>query len=271
MPDKPFLTIGEVANILQVSSRTVYNLIYKGTLRACRLSYHITIITWEDFSLMIKETTYCKRSVSIFAKQGKKKKKMKKDKNIEKAELSQKRGKNKPKGSPKRQLIPATNYKQSVRGTFTDSENAGNEEKERRSAELDSEIADKEERARKADRESTDNIKSGIANLLGKGKYAAIEKENARLKAENERIRKAFPGAVNNKVEERTKALATEKQEIEAERDRALAQNVHSAWRGTRLSGSFRSRGPGNNTASTWRCSKPQKKKTRQSACCKVR
>ena len=45
------------------------------------------------------------------------------------------------------------------------------------------------------------------------------------MKAENERIRKAFPGAVNNKVEERTRALATEKQEIEAERDRALAQN----------------------------------------------
>lgn len=33
MPNKPFLTIGEVADILQVSSRTVYNLIYKGTLR----------------------------------------------------------------------------------------------------------------------------------------------------------------------------------------------------------------------------------------------
>lgn len=33
MTDKPFLTIGEVADILQVSSRTVYNLIYKGTLR----------------------------------------------------------------------------------------------------------------------------------------------------------------------------------------------------------------------------------------------
>lgn len=72
MTDKPFLTIGEVADILQVSSRTVYNLIYKGTLRACRLTYHITIITKEDFFLMIRETTYCKRSVSIFAKQGKK-------------------------------------------------------------------------------------------------------------------------------------------------------------------------------------------------------
>lgn len=128
MPDKPFLTIGEVANILQVSSRTVYNLIYKGTLRACRLSYHITIITWEDFSLMIRETTYCKRNVSIFAKQGKKTKKKKMNgnrQNIEKAELSQKEGKKKTKGSPKRRLIPATNYRQSVRDTFTDSESAG--------------------------------------------------------------------------------------------------------------------------------------------------
>lgn len=102
---------------------------------------------------------------------------------------------------------------------------AVNEEKERRSAELDSEIADKEERARKADRENTDNIKSGIAKLLGKGKYAAIEKENARLKVENERIRKAFPGAVNNKVKERTEVLVEERKKAEAERDRALAQN----------------------------------------------
>lgn len=75
MPNKPFLTIGEVADILQVSSRTVYNLIYKGTLRACRITYHITLITREDFFLMIKETTYCKRSVSLFANQGKKTKK----------------------------------------------------------------------------------------------------------------------------------------------------------------------------------------------------
>lgn len=86
MPNKPFLTIGEVADILQVSSRTVYNLIYKGTLRACRITYHITLITKEDFFLMIKETTYCKRSVSIFARQGKKtKKKM----NVEKQEKEQ--------------------------------------------------------------------------------------------------------------------------------------------------------------------------------------
>lgn len=127
--DKPFLTIGEVADLLQVSSRTVYNLIYKGTLRACRLTYHITLITREDFFLMIKETTYCKRNISVFAKQSKKKKKMNENKqNTEKTGLSQQKGKNKTKGSPKRrQLIPAASYKQSVRDTFTDRENAGND------------------------------------------------------------------------------------------------------------------------------------------------
>lgn len=40
-------------------------------------------------------------------------------------DLSQKEGKKKAKGSPKRQLIPAANYKQSVRDTFTDKESAG--------------------------------------------------------------------------------------------------------------------------------------------------
>ena len=102
---------------------------------------------------------------------------------------------------------------------------AGNEERQRRSAELDSEITDKEERVREADRENMDSIKSGIANLLGKGKYAAIEKENTKLKAENERIRKTFPDAVKKEVEKKTKALTEEKQKAEAERGRALAQN----------------------------------------------
>ena len=62
MPDKPFLTIGEVAAILQVSSRTVYNLIYSGTLRACRMTYYITLSTKEHFFLIRQEKTYCKRS-----------------------------------------------------------------------------------------------------------------------------------------------------------------------------------------------------------------
>lgn len=75
---------------------------------------------------MIRETTYCKRSVSIFAKQGKKtKKKMNEDTpNTEKG-LSQKEGKKNAKARPERQLVPAANYKQSVRDTFTDKESAG--------------------------------------------------------------------------------------------------------------------------------------------------
>ena len=128
MPDKPFLTIGEVADILQVSSRTVYNLIYKGTLRACRITYHITLITKEDFFLMIKETTYCKRSFSVFARQGKKTKKKMNGERQEKEQtaLIRQEGKKGTKGSPtKRRLIPAASYKQSVRDTFTDRESVG--------------------------------------------------------------------------------------------------------------------------------------------------
>ena len=52
-----------------------------------------------------------------------------------------------------------------------------------------------------------------------------MEKEIARLKAEDERIRKAFPDAVKSKVAELTQALVTEKQKVEAERDRALVQS----------------------------------------------
>ena len=89
---------------------------------------------------------------------------------------------------------------------------AGNEEKQRRSAELDSEIADKEERARKADRENTDNIKSGIANLLGKGKYAAIEKENRELKQsipkEKERLKEEFAKRLEKELTRRTTEFA---------------------------------------------------------------
>ena len=125
MPDKPFLTISEVAELLQVSSRTVYNLIYSGTLRACRITYHITLIAREDFFLMIKEKTYCKRNVSVFARQRKKNKDKNTDMNGErhenKATLLRQEGKKKTEGKPeKRRLIPADNYKQSVRGTFTD-------------------------------------------------------------------------------------------------------------------------------------------------------
>ena len=101
---------------------------------------------------------------------------------------------------------------------------AGNEEKQRRSEELDSEIAEKEERAREVDKENTDSIKSGIANLFGKGKYAAIEQENAKLKAENDNIKKTFPDAVKRAVEKRTATLTEAMRSVELERDSAMAQ-----------------------------------------------
>ena len=49
------------------------------------------------------------------------------------------------------------------------------------SAELDAEIAEKRDRL---DAENGNAIKSGVANLFGKGKYADMEKENKRLKEE---------------------------------------------------------------------------------------
>ena len=51
----------------------------------------------------------------------------------------------------------------------------------KQSAELDIEIAEKRDRL---DAENGNAIKSGVANLFGKGKYADMEKENKRLKEE---------------------------------------------------------------------------------------
>ena len=54
-------------------------------------------------------------------------------------------------------------------------------EQKKQSAKLDAEIAEKRDRLNS---ENGNAIKSGMANLLGKGKYADMEKENKRLKEE---------------------------------------------------------------------------------------
>ena len=54
-------------------------------------------------------------------------------------------------------------------------------EQKKQSAKLDAEIAEKRDRL---DTENGNAIKSGVANLFGKGKYADMEKENKRLKEE---------------------------------------------------------------------------------------
>ena len=70
-----------------------------------------------------------------------------------------------------------------------------------------------------------DSILDSAGSLVGAGKSAAGGNEIAKLKAENERMKKAFAEAVKDKAEERTRALTAEKQKAEAERDRALVQS----------------------------------------------
>ncbi len=101
----------------------------------------------------------------------------------------------------------------------------GNKRKAEQSAVLDAELADKERRLKDGRKAKVDSILDSVGGLVGVGKTAAVEKENARLKAENERIKKAFPNMVKKEVEKRTMRLDTEKRNAEAERDRALAQS----------------------------------------------
>ena len=100
-----------------------------------------------------------------------------------------------------------------------------NKTKEQYRRSLDSEIAEREQQLKDERKAKVDSILDSVGSLVGVGKSAAVEKENTKLKAENERMKKAFAEAVKDKVEERTKALVAEKQKAEAERDRALVQS----------------------------------------------
>ena len=100
-----------------------------------------------------------------------------------------------------------------------------NKAKEKYRQSLDKDIVEKEKQLKNERKAKMDSILDSFGSLVGVGKSAAMEKEIARLKAEDERIRKAFPDAVKSKVAELTQALVTEKQKVEAERDRALMQN----------------------------------------------
>lgn len=99
-----------------------------------------------------------------------------------------------------------------------------NKAKEQHSLSLDNEIADKEKLLKDERKAKMDSILDSVGSIVGVGKSAAVEKENAILKAENERIRNAFPNAVKNKVEEMTKKLTAEKQEAEAERQALIKE-----------------------------------------------
>lgn len=100
-----------------------------------------------------------------------------------------------------------------------------NKAKEQYRQSLDSDIADKERKLKDERKAKVDSILDSVGGVFGVGKSIAIEKENAKLKEENERMKKAFPVAVKKNVAELTKALTSEKQEAETERDRALEES----------------------------------------------
>ena len=93
------------------------------------------------------------------------------------------------------------------------------ESKRQRDVELDSEIAYKEELAKKADKENTEGIISGFANFFGKGKYAAIEKENQELRQsvpkEKQRLQEWYSQTFKEEIAKRTKTFTDQQAESE--------------------------------------------------------
>ena len=86
----------------------------------------------------------------------------------------------------------------------------------KQSAELDNEIAEKRDRL---DAENGNAIKSGIANLFGKGKYADMEKENKRLKEELPKqkaaMQRQYQKALDAERNHHTQQLAEKDKQIE--------------------------------------------------------
>ena len=126
------------------------------------------------------------------------------------------------KAEAEKEAALAAKEKAETERQFIEGENKAKEEYRQS---LDKDIADKERQLKDGRKAKVDSILDSFGSLVGVGKSAAMEKEIARLKAENERIRKAFPNAVKTKVEEMAKVLVAEKQKAEDERDRALVQS----------------------------------------------
>ena len=86
----------------------------------------------------------------------------------------------------------------------------------KQSAELDNEIAEKRDRL---DAENGNAIKSGVANLFGKGKYADMEKENKRLKEELPKqkaaLQRQYQKALDAERNHHTQQLAEKDKQIE--------------------------------------------------------
>ena len=61
--DNPYLRVRETAILLNVSVRTVYNLIYAGKLKASKISSRLTIISKDDVDAMLSSMDYRKTSL----------------------------------------------------------------------------------------------------------------------------------------------------------------------------------------------------------------
>lgn len=144
-----------------------------------------------------------------------------------------------------------------------------NKAKEQYSLSLDSEIADKERQLKDERKAKMDSILDSVGSIVGVGKSAAVKKENAQLKADIERIKKAFPNAVKNKVEEQTKALVEAKQSAEAERNRALAQSRSSVIERDDAVRQLQAQEATYSSASAKRFLQPPRRKTTLSVCCR--
>jgi len=108
-----FLTIEEVATLLRVNKRTVYNLIYKGTLRATKVSYHVTVIQKQDFLDMLNGNRYIK-AVALPKQDGQS------DSLVpHNEEKCQKDSKVSTKTKVPQALIPSSPYRHSVRDPVT--------------------------------------------------------------------------------------------------------------------------------------------------------
>lgn len=140
--------------------------------------------------------------------------------------------------------------KQEAELMFVENENKS---KEQYRLSLDSEIAEKEKQLKDERKAKVDSILDSVGSLVGVGKSAAVGKENAKLKAENERMKKTFAKAIKNKAEERTKALTAEKQKAEAERAGLWHRAVHLLLKGIRRYGSFRNKRTASDSASAKR------------------
>ena len=89
-------------------------------------------------------------------------------------------------------------------------------QQKKQSAELDIEIAEKRERL---NTENGNAIKSGVANLFGKGKYADMEKENKRLKEELPKhkaaLQRKYQQALDAERDRQSQQLAEKDKQIE--------------------------------------------------------